>query len=795
MDHLHLDIRKNGTRQRALWWFWNDWIKSVGADLGLDVKTWVDAKNKETEGSDAVPTTDSKRFLANADAYAEKYGDNEKGQAKIDTLTMAETDWGGKYDRRRFTLKKTGDIVKIRVLYQTCNNDGKWSEIKRVDLKPGVKNNKFKYQQAISVKTQNGKKEYTFKNKNVSKAGSGSECGGLSGIQNNFIHCTNEGYRIRGVRVYVKRKVEGKAKVTIDMLRGVTKKQKLIHVTHDTTDPEPDKDDKKVMIPPTTDTPPSYDYTLKVVKYAGRTVSGVVKNDKKVKLTFKLQVKKDGDWKTVENNLTTDDGKIKLKKGKKYRIIEKEAEGCSINKILKVKAYKNGSVWNSNDDDYDVSWGTKKDDNDKEYGYVIFTVPDKDKDIDIKIEITNPRTTVENDHSLLVKKVGKQTKEMTEENSGGEQTETDDNGFDDENNQNNEEGDQADGEESNDSGNGEDDGTDDNEVLADDPFTDPNANETYGESQSEQLREDGGGEDGGYIELEGVEFLVYNNTTKKFLQEEKANKCTWTEKEDDYENANIFKTDKIGERQINNLETGTYTIYEIRTDPNSKLEKVYPLRKQENFDDKGYGGKGWVELGSITVAKSNDKDNPATFHYTYDDGVGEVDYVVNTPDGTIPPPDTQTPPSTTEFGIEKKDSRTGLGIAGAEYKVYCDCKVWIVDHYNYYKGYLNGYTTETYTWRSGYYLEVDEATGEETWIPIYSSKTMQVPVVTPYVDEVDPFKGDSSEDYITRVSDVWEGTYYVYEVKAPEGYDLTKQKEYDPNGNGGKRMELLWKYT
>ena len=73
-----------GTRQQAIWGYWNTWLSKVGNEIGIDYNTWYGKKN---------PTGNGGKFLENAKTWAEEsagFTDNEegKGAATINKLTL-----------------------------------------------------------------------------------------------------------------------------------------------------------------------------------------------------------------------------------------------------------------------------------------------------------------------------------------------------------------------------------------------------------------------------------------------------------------------------------------------------------------------------------------------------------------------------------------------------------------------------------------------------------------------------------------------------------------------------------
>ena len=409
-QNIDLDIIINGTRQRALWGYWNRWINNVGTDLGLDSNLWYDAANDSTD----VRTSKSEKLLERAQDYAQSYGNSEKGAANIEELSIDDKQYGTKVDRKQFSIKKTGDIVKLEITYKNKNGVKK-----TVTITPDKGKENFKYQQITSIKKENGVTKLNFEKKNVSKIGKGESFDKLgekwTSETNNFVVCKLEGAEITGIHVYVKKKIEGEGKANIYLLTGNTKKQKLIYVTHKKNEGKTVRDDKSDKVD-------VKHYTLEVEKYVGtETSKGKVRNDKEVTLKFYLMEKVNGEYlyltedgKLVDEEhknkakvFSSNDKPIELKRGTKYKIKEIKDDKYET-EILKVKAYKNGKLWNDEDD---VKWD--------EYGKsVIFKVPDKKTDIKIKIEITDEPQDG-NKYSLLVKKVGEQTEEMAEENTDG----------------------------------------------------------------------------------------------------------------------------------------------------------------------------------------------------------------------------------------------------------------------------------------------------------------------------------------------------------------------------------------
>ena len=377
-----------GTRQQAVWSYWNTWLSKVGSSIGINYNTWYGKSNSSVDGG---------QFLENAKDWAIKnagFKDSEsgKGAASVDKLTLKrgeEDDKNSDWRRYQFNIDKSGTVTKIKVYYEVAKKDANGNIIgyekaeKPKVLKKGTSNLKnIKYQQLEG-------KEY--KNKDVSK---------VSNKDNNYILCKKGDWRVTGIQVYVEKTVKDVPKVTLYLLYH-SYKQKLIWVEH-STDNQPYKDDKLAEI--------DAKASLTVEKYVGtsqkdengKDIVVIDQNNEDVSIEYILgkyndstkeyqYLKPNGKWGAKESAQTFKSGeKIKNLEQGKYKIVEiKVNTGNAQKEIIDVSLYRDGEE------------STVEKQNATEVVFKVFAYENSD----IKLKIVDKG----NSGSLLVRKMGQKS--------------------------------------------------------------------------------------------------------------------------------------------------------------------------------------------------------------------------------------------------------------------------------------------------------------------------------------------------------------------------------------------------
>ncbi len=253
---------------------------------------------------------------------------------------------------------------------------------------------------------------------------------------------------------------------------------------------------------------------------------------------------------------------------------------------------------------------------------------------------------------------------------------------------------------------------------------------------------------GELIQLSNVSFIVRNSEGKYLIQD--GDKIDFIE---DVKVAKVFETsgadddseDAYGERQIDGLPYDTYEIFEVRKTDDTYLNTYYNITTQDGyvagtFDRSGYIN-GWVDLGKIEVSQEqgHGPKNPATKIVTRS-GV-EKEFAYNTK-------------SVGDLKISKSDSRyTNLKLEGAEFKVQ--------------------------------QIKVEDGVEKISWIGEYTGVDPENPDAPTYVADRNAAKtfGADGNGEIT-IPNVEFATYRIYEIKAPVGYDITKQDGYNATYEG-----------
>lgn len=254
--------------------------------------------------------------------------------------------------------------------------------------------------------------------------------------------------------------------------------------------------------------------------------------------------------------------------------------------------------------------------------------------------------------------------------------------------------------------------------------------------------------------LEGMKFKVYCKTIDKWIQSN-GNKVKYV----DYDKASEYTTDSNGKISINNIWAKGYDnknyVYTLVETEGNKGYYIDPIRisktssdiKEDQDQKIGHmqiDGKTYCTIENVTVFSKNTNKIEITDDRTSGDLVIEKrDYTIEN-----------------DKSIEDK-----LKLQGAQFKIKLVKSEAQFDE----KGGLN---------EKGKYIE-------NKWLMSNDKGTDFIDLThDKYLTEGDdPSKAgifETDENGKIEIKGIVNGTYEIYEVKAPKGYDITKQEGYDP---------------
>ena len=256
--------------------------------------------------------------------------------------------------------------------------------------------------------------------------------------------------------------------------------------------------------------------------------------------------------------------------------------------------------------------------------------------------------------------------------------------------------------------------------------------------------------------LEGMKFKVYCKTIDKWIQSN-GNKVKYV----DYDKASEYTTDSNGKISINNIWAKGYDnknyVYTLVETEGNKGYYIDPIRisktssdiKEDQDQKIGHmqiDGKTYCTIENVTVFSKNTNKIEITDDRTSGDLIIEKrDYTIEN-----------------DESIKEEDK---LKLQGAQFKIKLVKSEAQFDE----KGGLD---------EKGKYIE-------NKWLMSNDKGTDYVDITHDkyLTGEDDPSKAgifETDENGKIEIKGIVNGTYEIYEVKAPKGYDITKQEGYDP---------------
>lgn len=256
--------------------------------------------------------------------------------------------------------------------------------------------------------------------------------------------------------------------------------------------------------------------------------------------------------------------------------------------------------------------------------------------------------------------------------------------------------------------------------------------------------------------LEGMKFKVYCKTIDKWIQSN-GNKVKYV----DYDKASEYTTDSNGKISINNIWAKGYDnknyVYTLVETEGNKGYYIDPIRisktssdiKEDQDQKIGHmqiDGKTYCTIENVTVFSKNTNKIEITDDRTSGDLIIEKrDYTIEN-----------------DESIKEEDK---LKLQGAQFKIKLVKSEAQFDE----RGGLN---------EKGKYIEnkwlMSNDKGTYDYVDLTHDKYL--------TGEDDPSKAgifETDENGKIEIKGIVNGTYEIYEVKAPKGYDITKQKGYD----------------
>lgn len=256
--------------------------------------------------------------------------------------------------------------------------------------------------------------------------------------------------------------------------------------------------------------------------------------------------------------------------------------------------------------------------------------------------------------------------------------------------------------------------------------------------------------------LEGMKFKVYCKTIDKWIQSN-GNKVKYV----DYDKASEYTTDSNGKISINNIWAKGYDnknyVYTLVETEGNKGYYIDPIRisktssdiKEDQDQKIGHmqiDGKTYCTIENVTVFSKNTNKIEITDDRTSGDLIIEKrDYTIEN-----------------DESIKEEDK---LKLQGAQFKIKLVKSEAQFDE----KGGLD---------EKGKYIE-------NKWLMSNDKGTDFIDLTHDkyLTGEDDPSKAgifETDENGKIEIKGIVNGTYEIYEVKAPKGYDITKQEGYDP---------------